>query len=889
MPPFKMPDFYMPYPARSNPHQDAARAHAKVWAREMGMLDAPADRPSDGRGRDGVWDERRFDSADYALFSSSVHPDAPGMKLNVVTDWYVWLFYFDDHFLEIYTHNQDLAGAQEFLDRLPAFMPLDPSAATPTPTNAVEAGLVDLWSRTAPAMSEHWRARFTESTHKVLQAPLKELYDVTESRIPNPIDYIETRRDTGGAPWSAGLVEYASAAEVSSEIAATRPMRVLKDTFADGVHLRNDIFSYQKEVLAGEINGVMVVERFLGCDLQRAVDVVNELATSRMQQFENTALTELTLLIAEYGLDPNALLDVLSYLKGLQDWMGGDFEWEQKTGRYKDAGLPSSASPARRRAGSTGIGAAAERATFPGSASRLATGHDGAAHEETARVLGLTGIGTSAARSGLARRVASVAWPTTAPTGGDEGDGVSRVTLPEFYMPFHAGRNPHMDTVRAPMKAWATEMGMVGSGLPGWDEPDFDATDIHRLAALIHPTAPRPEFDLVALWFVWAWFLGDFFDEFQVRRDLAGAKMALARLLAFMPAASTEAAPVPTNPLERGLVDLWPRTAPAMSPDWRRWFAGTVKGIVESFQWRTLNLMQNRIPDPVDYIEMRRQTCGVELTTLFMHYILGLWMPPEVYCSRAMRGLIDAYLEWHGLLNDIFSYQKDTEQEDWFDNGVLIIERFLDCDLPQAVTVTNGLVTSQLRHFEHITATELPALFDELDLDAAVRDNIGRYVRGLQDGIAGFLEGHATSARYGSTTRPGPAPAADTPPAPVASALVRLRFGPTGIGTAAARIGSTGETGVVAPVPVTPQPLVTDRYESTPRSGTAPATGTPPTPAPVRLRFGPTGLGTAATRIELVHRGVVVPAPVSATALTLVSLPVPQPGSGTEFDRESDR
>ena len=48
-------------------------------------------------------------------------------------------------------------------------------------------------------------------------------------------------------------------------IAASRPMQVLRDTFADAVHLRNDLFSYQREVHdEGELsNGVLVLERFL--------------------------------------------------------------------------------------------------------------------------------------------------------------------------------------------------------------------------------------------------------------------------------------------------------------------------------------------------------------------------------------------------------------------------------------------------------------------------------------------------------------------------------------------------------------------------------------------------------------------------------------------------
>src|SRR5258708_10462111 len=137
------------------------------------------------------------------------------------------------------------------------------------------------------------------------------------------------RRKVGGAPWSAGLIEPAAAAEVPAVIAHSRPMKVLRDTFADGVHLRNDLFSYERETLQeGELsNGVLVLETFLGYDTQRAADAVNELLTSRLQQFENTALTELAPLFLEHGLDPKSCADVLAYVKGLQDWQAGGPEW----------------------------------------------------------------------------------------------------------------------------------------------------------------------------------------------------------------------------------------------------------------------------------------------------------------------------------------------------------------------------------------------------------------------------------------------------------------------------------------------------------------------------------------------------------------------------------
>ena len=118
MQPFELPEFYMPYPARLNPHLETAREHSKAWAREMGMLG------DDGNPK--IWDERKFDSADYALLCAYTHPDAPGPELDLVTDWYVWVFFFDDHFLEIYKRSRELAGAKEYLERLPAFMPVDP-------------------------------------------------------------------------------------------------------------------------------------------------------------------------------------------------------------------------------------------------------------------------------------------------------------------------------------------------------------------------------------------------------------------------------------------------------------------------------------------------------------------------------------------------------------------------------------------------------------------------------------------------------------------------------------------------------------------------------------------------------------------------------------------
>ena len=68
----------------------------------------------------------------------------------------------------------------------------------------------------------------------------------------------------------------------------------------------------------------------------------------------------------------------------------------------------------------------------------------------------------------------------------------------------------------------------------------------------------------------------------------------------------------PVGGIERGLADLWRRTAGPMPPAARARLRHAVEVMLESWLWELGNQVQNRIPDPVDYVEMRRHTFGSE-------------------------------------------------------------------------------------------------------------------------------------------------------------------------------------------------------------------------------------------------------------------------------------
>jgi germacradienol/geosmin synthase len=339
----ELPDFYLPFPARLNPLLDTARPHAKAWARRMGML-----------GSIEAWSHRQFDAADFALFAALTHPDAEAEELLLVNDWHLWRWYADDYFAEVFKHSRDLVGARTFVERLGAFMPIKGQPTLP-PANPAERALADVWMRTTVAVSVDLRQRLRGQVERFLESWLWELANLAQNRVPDPVDYVEMRRRTGGAELSAGLARFAMGTQLPPELYATRPMRELVDTFSDIGPLRNDIFSYQKEIEnEGEINnGVHVVRQFLGCDLREAVDVVNELVTARVQQFEKTVTNELPVLLDQYKLSTRARQQLRAYVEGLQDWLAGDLRWATVTGRYRRPSSPTTLTSTIRKSGRT--------------------------------------------------------------------------------------------------------------------------------------------------------------------------------------------------------------------------------------------------------------------------------------------------------------------------------------------------------------------------------------------------------------------------------------------------------------------------------------------------------------------------------------------------------
>lgn len=708
---FEMPVFDVPFEARLNPNVDRARAHGMTWARDMAMFG-----PQLGARGGTIWDSDRFRSMDLGLFASLCVPAAPPELLDLITEWTVWGFFLDDFFLDAFKRTRDFASAKVFVERLPAFMTAGDLPAA-TPTNPIEAGLADLWARTVRALSPAQRKLFAAAIRECTESPLWELHNLIQGRLTDPIDHVEMRRQTSFAAFTTAFVRLGIGSRLPDKVFGTRAVGTLTDTFADVLGLANDIISYEQEIhREGEINNlVLITQDFLGCELQRAVDIVHDLVRQRVQQFQRVAATEVPAMAADLGLDAAQNKQLSQYVDALRTCAGGAMHWMRDNPRYADPVLPVVSLP---------------KAPEPVAAPRFPVASN-----------------PVAGRSGALGRVwadshTHVPYQQVGPT-----------PMPDIHMPYRLQLSPHLDASRAASVAWAGEMGFYepvpgALAVPLWTEEENWGFDFAICAAGIDPDATRAELDLASEWLTWGTYADDYYPVvFGRNRNFGGAVAQNKRLSLFMPL-DGEQKMAPANPLEKALADLWVRTAGPMPERNRELFREAVESMVESWLWELQNQLQHRVPDPVDYIEMRRRTFGSDLTIALSRLSPDNAIPAEVFGSTPMRELEQAAQDQACFLNDLFSYQKEMQFEGELHNMVIVVQDFLNTDRDHAVTIVNDLMTLRIKEFQRVADEELPVVADDHDLDEKARAGLRKHVEELQDWMAAILNWHLVTSRY---------------------------------------------------------------------------------------------------------------------------------------------
>lgn len=336
-----------------------------------------------------------------------------------------------------------------------------------------------------------------------------------------------------------------------------------------------------------------------------------------------------------------------------------------------------------------------------------------------------TGIGTSAARI----------FDRTESAQPEETDA------PPIWCPFPVRIHPDTEGLDDDLVAWAQTFGLIRS-------PEHEQQIRHAgfgaFAARVHPDALHLR--LVAQWYLFAWLLDDPLDE----EDMASSKEAAIRIATelkdqFRIDFLLPSPPVHPSPLASAWSDLWRRTAPTMSLEWRARFLSHYRDYL-AVTVRDVQYYQNRPPELGNYLRRRRINSGGQAALDLIEVASLDELHPDFVNSDLYRSTRTAAIDVMSWTNDIFSFPREAAHGD-NDNLVAILKTSQSLTWSQAVQAAVVMTETETKDFIR-SCEDLQDACIFYDLPPHAWRTATKNLHAVAEWLAGNLDWHRRSDRY---------------------------------------------------------------------------------------------------------------------------------------------
>jgi 5-epi-alpha-selinene synthase len=251
--------------------------------------------------------------------------------LQLAADWTTLFCLLDDGTEKI----DEPLQLERYLDTM-----LDVFRGTVRPCFDDEMGyaFADLGRRMREETPVEWLAGFTERLFELFKGFEAEAIGRKQQIIPKLEEYLKIREVTVGLYVEFEFGALTNGIVVPSSVRQSSVFKRLVRHACNIVGWANDIYTYKKEILQGEVHNLVVVamnER--GLSLDEAVDWAVDLHDTETRLFER-------LLGKLPSFGPEIDVQVVAYAGMLTSWVRGHLDWAHETGRYvtADGNPPSS-------------------------------------------------------------------------------------------------------------------------------------------------------------------------------------------------------------------------------------------------------------------------------------------------------------------------------------------------------------------------------------------------------------------------------------------------------------------------------------------------------------------------------------------------------------------
>jgi len=309
-----LPELYVPFPSAINEHADSVHQSTTEWLRRSLLL-----------ANETTY--RRFCDIKIGRLAARFHPDVPLDALQLISDWYGWMFFWDDQ------RDETEIGKQPSLlaARNVSFLEILTGSGHPEGDPLAHA-LRDLWERMlAKATTEAWMRRFVGSIEEHFASTVWEATNRSLGVTPDMDSYVRMRPVTGGLNIDTQFIEIAEHAYPSPRVWGDDTVRRIVLASNNAVCWANDIFSLEKEIRRNDVhNLVLILQQEQDLTLQAALEHAIDIHNAEVRAFIDSA--------SQLQQLDGPVDDVLRrFVTILQTRMRAFVDWAHESGRYQSS------------------------------------------------------------------------------------------------------------------------------------------------------------------------------------------------------------------------------------------------------------------------------------------------------------------------------------------------------------------------------------------------------------------------------------------------------------------------------------------------------------------------------------------------------------------------
>jgi hypothetical protein len=311
LPIYRVPPLYCPYPSGINPFTDEVeRESVRYWSELLGL-------------KPGSPARQKLEVAQFGVFIGRNYPRVTQEDLQLILDFTVWFFFWDD------LCDEGLRSDPELIDQMNAEADGVLLGSAPEPT----AGplLQSLWGirqRLGRRMHPRGLVRFVRNLQDCLESMVWQASERRQGIVQSRETYERFRRLSGGVIPMLDMIEMGENVLLPINVRYHPSVAKLMRCFNNLLCWANDIFSAAKEMEhQDEHNIVCVIACEEGAPVQRAVNRAAQIHDREMLRFEE-------LLEAIPSFNPQADADLRRVIASMRSWLRGNIDWSTATKRY---------------------------------------------------------------------------------------------------------------------------------------------------------------------------------------------------------------------------------------------------------------------------------------------------------------------------------------------------------------------------------------------------------------------------------------------------------------------------------------------------------------------------------------------------------------------------